>query len=222
MITLSLLSHCMRGQNQHISVVEYFYFWWESWRFLLCPAINTETRQVRLHSKTWELQVCRMFLLLLLPLLISAASPAAADCSGDQDCEAGLYCYKMVCHSPDKIAQLAFNAGKTVLWCCVIWCGVVWYCGVVLWCDLTWLMISRAAVQWSCWVSRGVSDRSGLTSVRSLPEVHPSAGDPTCWPLLCWLWLWPRPGLHRHAERTGVQLLAEGHAGDLPSRWELN
>ena len=53
-----------------------------------------------------------MFLLLLPLLLISAASLAAA-CSGDQDCPAKLYCYKMVCSSPDQIAQLAFSAGNT-------------------------------------------------------------------------------------------------------------
>ena len=53
-----------------------------------------------------------MFLLLLLPLFLIPAVSLASACSGDQDCEAGLYCYKKVCYSPDQIAKLAFNAGK--------------------------------------------------------------------------------------------------------------
>ena len=81
-----------------------------------------------------------MFLLLLPLLLISAATLAAAACSGDQDCEAEHYCYKMLCYSPHQIAQQAFNAGIrqscVLMWCgtmsCAVVCGVVSYCGMAL------------------------------------------------------------------------------------------
>lgn len=85
-----------------------------------------ETLQVGPHSTLRQLQVCRMFLLLLPLLLISATSLATA-CSGDQDCPAELYCYKMICSTPDQIAELAFSAGKIDL----ILHGVVWSGGCV-------------------------------------------------------------------------------------------
>ena len=90
-----------------------------------------------------------MFLLLLPLLLISAATLAAAACSGDQDCEAEHYCYKMLCYSPHQIAQQAFNAGIVRQSCALTWCGVVWYnvvCCGLWWGVLLWYGIIRCGL----------------------------------------------------------------------------
>ena len=88
----------------------------------------------------WDLRPDLMFLLLLLPLLSwLLPSPAvAAACSGDQDCQAELHCYRGLCSTPGQIAEQAFDAGKRVVWSVVLWyCGIIWCGGMIdLWCGV--------------------------------------------------------------------------------------